>query len=130
CPLHQVHPSLRGRGARRSLGLLLLVAVLQSSQILKPLLPMPLTEDLLLYLRPPPPPLSLTPPFSRDKHPYHLSEQAATPPPPCLRSQLRSWLVPLPLPATFSTSLSRLPWRLVRENSTLPLRPLSSVGCL
>src|SRR5437588_7976895 len=129
CPLHQAHPSLRGGGARRSLGLLLLQAVLQCLQVLKPSPPMPPTENSLLCRRHPPPQLGLAPPFSRDQPPHRLNEHAAALPPPCPRSQSRSWLEPIPTPTTFSTSPSRSPWRLDWENSSPPLRHSSSASC-
>src|SRR5437879_10707648 len=88
-----------------------------------------LAENPPLCLRLLPPQLGLAPPFSRDQRPYRLNEHSAALPPPCQRSQLRSWLEPIPTPATFSTSSSRLPWRLTWENSTPPLRHLSSTRC-
>src|SRR5437588_4295164 len=87
---------------------------------------MPLAENPRLCLRLPPPLLGLAPPFSRDQRPHRLNEHAAALHPLCPRSQLRSWLEPIPTPATFSTSSSRLPWRLAWENSTPPLRHSSS----
>jgi len=108
-PLHRAHPSLKGGGARRSLGHLPLQVALRSSQVLKPSPPMPLAGRQLPCLRLPPPQPGLAPPFSRDRHPHRLNEHAAALPPPCLRSQLRSWLEPIPTPATFSTFLSRSP---------------------
>ena len=90
---------------------------------------MPLAGRQLPCLRLPPPQPGLAPPFSRDRHPHRLNEHAAALPPPCLRSQLRSWLEPIPTPATFSTFLSRSPWRLAWENSTPPPRHSSSARC-
>src|SRR5437660_650306 len=103
-PLHRAHPSPRGGGVRRSLGLPPLQAVLLCSPALKPSPPMPLAENPPLCLRLPPPQLGLAHPFSHDQHPHRLNEHAAALPPPCSRSQLRSWPEPIPIPATFSTS--------------------------
>src|SRR5437879_10401033 len=88
-----------------------------------------LAENPPLCLRLLPPQLGLAPPFSRDQRPHRLNEHAAALHPPCPRSQLRSWLEPIPTPATFSTSSSRLPWRLPWENSTQPLTHSSSASC-
>src|SRR5207237_1511579 len=72
---------------------------------------------------------SYLPLLSRDQRPHRLNEHAAALPPPCLRSQSRSWPEPIPTPATFSTSSSRLPWRLAWKNSTPPPRHSSSARC-
>src|SRR5207237_1278646 len=91
-------PSLKGGGARRSLGHLPLQVVLRSSQVLKPSPPMPLAGRQLPCLRLPPPQPGLAPPSSRDRYPYRLNEHAPVLPPPCLRSNLRSYMAHSPPP--------------------------------